>query len=110
MNEREELIYLTDLLLASQNWTRTENDDIPVVLEIRDRISKLTSVPTDHIVYSAEPEIKPEIHNNESEKRWKQRHRRVKLADGSIRWFPLEQCMKVPTSNNRFKWALKDPE
>ena len=37
MNEVEELRYLTELLIASQNWIRGEGDDLPVLLEIRDR-------------------------------------------------------------------------
>lgn len=124
ISEHDELIYLTELLLSSQNWTRSETDDVPVVLEIRDRISKLLSVPTDRIVGPGDPEgtqvypwapgtwapgtnCTPAKEEN-CVKRWKSTRRRVTLPDGSIKWVPLDQLRKEMLGESKFKWVLKD--
>ena len=113
MTDREELIYLTELLLSSQNWTRSETDDIPVVLEIRDRISKLTSVPTDRLVGPSDPNGTPMAnwtHTKDENcvKRWKSTRRRVTMPDGSIKWVPLDQLRKEMLGESKFKWVLKE--
>ena len=99
MTELEELRYLSELLLASQNWVRGENDDLPVILEIRDRVKRLTSVPTDRLVGPGDPDG-----TNPRERRIK-----IKMPDGTWQRFPESELEKVPCkcSHTGFKWTLK---
>lgn len=109
MTAREELTYLIELLLSSQNWTRSENDDIPVVLEIRDRIERLTESP-DNGEEDAEDEP------DKYERQYKYTEGKVRVAvvgeDGKTRrsWFPKDQCELVPMveGGSKMRWVLKD--
>ena len=99
MTELEELRYLSELLLASQNWVRGENDDLPVILEIRDRVKRLTSVPQDRLVGPDDPDSV-----NPAERRIK-----IKMPDGTWKRIPEHELDKVPckSSHTGFKWVLK---
>ena len=115
ISEHDELIYLTELLLSSQNWTRSETDDIPVVLEIRDRIAKLISVPTDRLIGPGDPEGTRPVDawtpakEENCIKRWKSTRRRVRIGD-VYKWVPLDKLKKEMIGESKFRWALKDPE
>lgn len=107
MNMVEELRYLTELLIASQNWVRSEGDDLPVVLEIRDRIQKLTSVPQDRLVGPGDPagtrpKKKSGSHSEDKVK--------VKVA-GKYRRVPRSLCRKVPYAHSRtgYRWEVIPP-
>ena len=107
MNEVEELRYLTELLIASQNWIRGEGDDLPVLLEIRDRIHRLTSVPQDRLVgpddpAGTRPKKKSGRHSEDKVK--------VKVA-GKYRRVPRSLCRKVPFASSRtgYKWQIIPP-
>lgn len=107
MNEVEELRYLTELLIASQNWIRGEGDDLPVLLEIRDRIHRLTSVPQDRLVGPDDP-----AGTRPKKKSGRHSEDKVKVkVNGKYRRVPRSLCRKVPFASSRtgYKWQIIPP-
>ena len=99
MNEHDELVYLTTLLLEAQKWSRTDTDPTGLELEVADRIKRLLTVPTDHIVGPGDPQgTKPKT---------------VKVKDDNGKWHrvSVDKCEKIPWLKSRtgYKWILKSP-
>ena len=105
MTPKEEICYLTDLLLEATRWQCSEGERLdPLQLEIKDRLARLTGQPSVNVegVPSDKVESKP------SEKYYK-----AKWAEGRCRvdgkWVKKSDCIKVPRKDGSgWKWALKD--
>lgn len=113
MTSKEELLYLTELVLEASKWKISEGDDSDTIrLEVQDRIRRLSGQNTvdDNGLHQSNPDFKSSDPSYEYKKQWVKDKVRIKLDDGHIRWVLKEHCHKVPRPSQPFltKWAIRD--
>lgn len=123
MTDKEELVYLTNLLMEAQRWRLSEGEPFSgLELEIKDRLARLTGgksinvegVPSTEIDEAQEEETdEPEENPKPKSRRstlWTRRksltHVRIK-ENGHIIWIPREDAAKVPARNGKWKWSRR---
>lgn len=114
MNQQEELVYLSELLLQASRWERSEGELLSgLELEVQDRMRRLTGIKTEDENGYVQSEI--------SDTRKEQLHRvRAKYTSGKVRvrdpitgkqvWTDAALCEKQILGPNKFKWVLKVQE
>lgn len=113
MTSKEELLYLTELVLEASKWKISEGDDSDTIrLEVQDRIRRLSGQNTidEDGRAQSNPDFKSSDPSYEYKKQWVKDKVRIKLDDGRVRWVLKEHCHKVPRPAQPFltKWAIKD--
>ena len=119
MTDKEELRYLSNLLLEAQRWKVSEGEQYSgLELEIKDRLARLTGgasvnvegIPSTEIEEAQEePKEAPKPKSRRSTlwtRRKSQTHVRVQ-ENGHMVWVPREEAEKVPARNGKWKWKRK---
>lgn len=100
MTPKEELVYLSDLLMQAALW-RIDDDDPrrPLELEVQERISRLSESLADAAPAAIAAAAADVPHSEKV---------RVLMENGKYRWFRREDCEQVPIPFGKgFKWRLK---
>lgn len=132
MTNKEELQYLTALVLEASKWRISEGDDSDTIrLEVQDRIRRLTGINTTDenglnqsdiatVTQFKEEIVKPRadkiadtirekglISGKEARRRYVQTHTRA-WFDGKQSFYPNDQIVDIMLPNNRTKHVHKD--
>lgn len=109
MTHKEELLYLTTLVLEASKWRISEGDDTDTIrLEVQDRIRRLNGQnTTDENGYN-QSEPKSVRHNRKYEDRFTRSHRRI-CVNGKSFYVLKDHVEKVESKNSRvgYKWIIK---
>lgn len=110
MDEKQELLYLQQLVLDASTWRLSEGDDRDCIrLEVQDRLRRLAGQETidQNGFAQSEPSQQPDTPMS-SKTAWEHARRRVRIGK-RYAWVLKEHTERVPRedSPNRTRWAVK---
>lgn len=110
MDEKQELLYLQQLVLDASTWRLSEGDERDCIrLEVQDRLRRLAGQQTidQNGFAQSEPNQQPDA-SVSSKTAWEAARRRVRIGD-RYAWVLKEHTERVPRQDlpNQTRWAVK---
>lgn len=119
MNEKEEIAYLTDLLLQATRWQVSEGEELdPLHLEVKDRLARLTGNPSVNVEGVTSDKVTDAVSHQSPDRLEQMREygkeyskSRVRIRDPKTHkqlWVRIDQVEKKQLGQKKWQWVLKD--